>query len=119
MATVYTLLDTRRIKSDDTYPIVFRVVNNRQSTTINSGYSVKNNDWDEEKLKIKSSCRKVGPVLHANTNLRRKESNLNSELSRLEQAGILSDLSTPELRKKLLGKDAQKKNKLNFTDQGM
>ena len=116
MATVYTLLDTRRQKQDNTYPVVFRVVHNRLSTTINSGYSVKKKDWDEEKLKIKSSCRNIGSITQANANLRNKESNLNSELSRLEQAGGLSDLSTPELRKKLLGKDAQKKNKLNLTE---
>lgn len=115
MATVYTLLDTRRIKSDNTYPIVFRVVNNRQSTTIHSGYSVKKQDWDEDKLKIKSSCRKIKSAIQANANIKNKEASLNAELSKLEHSGLLNELSTPELRKKLLGTDGKKKKKLNFT----
>jgi len=49
MATLIRLtLDTRRVKSDDSYPIVFRITHNRVQTTIKTSYSVEEKYWDKK-----------------------------------------------------------------------
>ncbi len=114
MATIYTLLDTRREKQDGTYPVVFRVVHSRLATTINSGYSVKEKDWDAVKLKIKSSCRNLGSIIQVNADIKSREAKLSGELSLLERSSQLEDITTSQLRKKLLGKEKENKLKLSF-----
>ena len=98
MATIYTLLDTRREKQDGTYPVVFRVVHSRLATTINSGYSVKEKDWDAVKLKIKSSCRNLGSIIQVNADIKSREAKLSGELSLLERSSELEDITTSQLR---------------------
>ena len=53
--TVKVVRDTRREKEDGTYPVVLRLVHNRDSRNIPLGYSVSNTDWNEKEKAVKSS----------------------------------------------------------------
>jgi hypothetical protein len=47
MATINIALDQRRQKKDGTYPLIIRITQNRESTYIKSGISLRAEDWDE------------------------------------------------------------------------
>lgn len=49
------LLNDKRPKADNTYPVVIRVTHNRNNTTFNTGIRVKDNLWDELSSKVKHS----------------------------------------------------------------
>ncbi len=49
------MLDTRRQRKDGTYPIIIRLGFNRKTTSISTGYAVKETEWDSRKLKVKRS----------------------------------------------------------------
>ena len=55
MASVKPLLDKRRKKADNTFPIVVRVTHNRHSRNISTGYSIEAKYWNEGKGAVKSS----------------------------------------------------------------
>lgn len=61
MATLRTLLDTRRQKSDGCYNIIFRITHNRNNYSINSGVSALGHHWNDKKSEISK--------LHPNANL--------------------------------------------------
>ena len=54
MASVKTTLDTRRIKSDGTYNIIYRITYQRKVYTINSGTSILKEYWDNQKAEVNS-----------------------------------------------------------------
>lgn len=47
MATIKIVLDTRRQKVDGTYPLMFRIIQNRKSTNISTGVFLRAEDWEE------------------------------------------------------------------------
>jgi integrase len=61
MATLKTLLDTRRAKSDGCYNIIFRITHNRNNYSINSGVAVLAHQWNDKKSEINK--------LHPNANI--------------------------------------------------
>lgn len=52
MATLKTLLDTRRAKSDGSFNIIFRITHNRKTCTLNSGVSTLEQYWNDKKSEI-------------------------------------------------------------------
>jgi len=52
MANVKTKLDTRRVKSDSTYNIIYKIRHQKKVYTINSGTSILEHFWDYENCKI-------------------------------------------------------------------
>ncbi|PCH66245.1 MAG: hypothetical protein COC01_08590 [Bacteroidetes bacterium] len=76
MATLKLILDKRRIKSDDTYPICVRLVHNRKSRTINIKHYVKEKDWNDITKEVKSSHQNSGRVnlrISEKVNMAKKE----------------------------------------------
>lgn len=49
------LLNDKRQKSNNIYPVVIRVTHNRQNTTIDTGIRVDQNQWDNKSSKVKSA----------------------------------------------------------------
>jgi integrase/recombinase XerD len=47
------ILNDKREKADDIYPVVLRVTFNRNNTTITSGIRVKKEEWDNTTQSIK------------------------------------------------------------------
>jgi len=60
MVTYKILLDTRRAKSDGTYPIVIRIVYDRKNTTLNTGVFVTSDYWISEKASVSSQHQNGG-----------------------------------------------------------
>jgi integrase/recombinase XerD len=54
MVTYKILLDTRRSKSNGTYPITIRIVHDRKNTTLNTGVFITKEFWIEEKSLVNS-----------------------------------------------------------------
>jgi integrase/recombinase XerD len=78
MASLKLLLDTRRVKSDGTYNIIFRITRLRKVFTINSGISVDGKYWNKH----------TSEVLKAHPNAKRINLKLNKDYFLL-QDGIL------------------------------
>lgn len=55
MAKVKLVLDTRRAKKDQSYPIYIRLTHNRESRNINTGYSASISEWLEKEREVRSS----------------------------------------------------------------
>ena len=52
MANAKIKFDTRRVKSDGTYNVIFRITQSKNIYTINSGVSISENQWDATKSKV-------------------------------------------------------------------
>jgi integrase/recombinase XerD len=52
MVQINLVLDTRRSKSDGTYPIIFRIIQLRTVYTISSGISISKIHWDDKKRQV-------------------------------------------------------------------
>ncbi|WP_178991471.1 Arm DNA-binding domain-containing protein [Winogradskyella schleiferi] len=48
---INSVLDQRRIRKDGKFPIIFRLTNNRKTTSISSGFCVSENHLDKKKGK--------------------------------------------------------------------
>ena len=56
MAHLKLTLDTRKIKENNTYPIIFRITNKGKSRDISTGFYLHKNDWDEENGSFKKNA---------------------------------------------------------------
>ena len=61
MANLKVLLYTRRVKSDGTFNIIFRITHLRKFYTINSGVSLEEHFWNKQNSEVFKS--------HSNANL--------------------------------------------------
>lgn len=52
-------LDTRRAKEDKTFPLVMRVIINRRTVLIPSGYSLLLGEWDHKNQQVKSKSKSI------------------------------------------------------------
>ena len=102
------LLDKRRIKSDNTYPLVMRIVYNRVPLNISTGYSVEEINWDDKRERIKPSSKISGNINRLNNLIHKKRTRAYDLLTKLEDEGNLSVSSLTKIRKKLLGKEDEK-----------
>ena len=56
MVQLNLVLDTRRSKSDGTYPIIFRIIQFKTVYTISSGLSISKIHWDDKKRQVSHDC---------------------------------------------------------------
>ena len=55
MASIKISLDKRRVKSDGTYPLVLRLTDNQKSTSISTGISLTEKDWNDGTREVRKS----------------------------------------------------------------
>lgn len=103
-ATVNIILDPRRPKNDGTYPISLKVIFKRTKFYINSGYSVKKEHWDEEKLQITKDCKKYSRLVHTNNEITQKHIDAFKVIEDLYKSGELEKLTPSDLKTKILNK---------------
>ena len=111
---VYIILDKRRKKADDTYPISFRLIHKRKSTTIPTGYAVEEKFWDDSKLKVKRGTSSIANITGFNVLLKKRENELLEKIIELDKNGELERISINELKDLLRGKQAKSKT-ISFT----
>jgi len=101
-SNTYLVLDTRRKKKDNTYPIVFRINHDGNTSHINSGYSVIKNDWNNDKNFIKPSSKAYQNIAKVNIKLKEKETAYLLTLESLRENGLLDTLTISELKERLV-----------------
>lgn len=98
-------LDTRRAKSDGTFPLIMRLGHNRKTTSIPLGLSLDGKYWDEESRAVKRSYSGVTSVSHLNNLLQKKKSDAMDIILKLHEAGQLQTLSITDIRDRIASKD--------------
>ncbi len=100
--SIFTLLDTRRVKKDGTYPIVFRIIHNEVATTVKTGYSVLKSEWNPSSLTVRPNCKHIADVSNFNLQQREKEKEMQSALLQSEREGTIEHLSIREIKKRII-----------------
>lgn len=98
------ILDTRRKRKDNTFPIIFRLIHLGKSTSIATGYTVEKRYWDPLKQEVKNSYRDTFSVSRLNTVLLKEKARGNDIINKLNDQRKLRFLSLRELRDKITTK---------------
>ncbi len=101
--SVKLVLDQRRSRKDNTYPVALRLIHNRQTTHVTLGYSILAKDWNAGTGEIKNSCKTVGGVNRANELILNKRSEAKTLITDMERSGELARLSISDLRRMIVG----------------
>ena len=102
MNTNITLsLDTRRAKKDGTFPLIMRLGHNARTTTIPTGISLKESDWNEKARKVKSTYQGVSTVNRLNNQLQKLKADAMDIVLKLQEDGHLQNMAVTELRDKI------------------
>ena len=96
--TVILTLDTRRSKQDGSFPIIMRMRQGKNTTSIPLKVFLKIKDWDDKKRIIKSSYRGTESVTRLNNYLQKKKSEFTDFLTKLDEQGKLNSLSLTEIK---------------------
>ena len=102
MATkIRLMIDKRRQKKDDTYPIVFKIYHNRIRTTIKTDYSVEEKFWDKNALEIDEKAKNIKNIKTVNKILKDKEARIRKIIVQLDDDNTLANLTMSDLISKL------------------
>lgn len=96
--TVAISLDSRRRKKDSSYPVVLRLGHYQRTTSIGLGFSVQLADWDDNKYKVRATCKAISSVSRLNNYFIKRKSQALDIISKLEETGKLASLSISDLR---------------------
>jgi len=98
-------LDTRRPKSDGSFPLVLRLGHLRKTIPIPTGFSLRSEDWDERKRIVKKSYNGVETVSRLNNLIQKQRSEAMEIVVKLHENGELNKLSVSELKNRIHKKD--------------
>ncbi len=104
MAKIRISLDTRRKRNDQTYPLIFRLSHQGNSTSISTGKKLNLKYWDKDGKQIKTSNRSKQNLVRLNNELQKKMLDFFSIIEELEESGIIDTLSLQELKSRILNK---------------
>jgi len=98
------ILDTRRKRKDNTFPIIFRLIHLGKSNSIATGYTVPERYWDATKQEVKNSYQDTLSVARLNNVLLKEKARANDIINKLADQRKLRFLSLKELRDKITTK---------------
>jgi len=101
------ILDKRRAKNDDTYPLSLRVTHKRIPLYITLGYSVDSKHWDQASQSVTSECKKYKNLTRVNNEIQSKRIEADKIIDLLSITGELEKLSAAELKSKILNKSTR------------
>ena len=96
--------DTRRKKKDGSYPLIFRLVHHRKSTSLATGFSVHPAYWDDRKSEIKPSWPGSRNVSRINNLLIKEKARIVDELNKLCDRGELDYMSINQVKNRVCRK---------------
>lgn len=105
-------LDKRRIKKDNTYPLVYRIGANRKSFYLSAGTSILEKIWDDKHQQIKLKSVELEMLA---SRLRNKEIQLLQKIQEYEAE--YSSVCIPHLKNYLLGKTPTRVTIIDFWHQ--
>ena len=91
-------LDTRRAKADGSFPIILRLGHHGKTTSILTGYSVLEKEWDTKNKLIKKSHQVSGSVARINNIIQKQRAEAMGAIVKLEESGELQNLTVVQLR---------------------
>jgi integrase len=97
-------LDNRRKKTDETYPLVLRIICNLQSRTIPLDYSVLEDDWDPVNEIIRKTCKKYSSVTRINNFIHKKQQEAQDILDKLNTSGDIETMTITEIKNRVVNK---------------
>ncbi len=97
-------LDTRRLKKDNSYPIILRLTHFRKTTSISLGKSIPLEFWDDQKEKVKRGFKGTLEVNKFNNHLWTEKVNALDVIEDLHKKDQLSYLSISQLKNKIVPK---------------
>ncbi len=92
-------LDTRRSKSDGTYPLILRLTHNRKTTSIKTGIHLKKEDWDENNRVVKKSYKGTINVTRLNNEIQKKKAEALDDILKLGEKSKPASVS--DLKRKI------------------
>lgn len=99
MATQITIsLDTRRAKTDGSYPLIFRLSHQGKTTSIRTGHTLMTQDWDTAKRVVKRSYPKSKDL---NNRLQKAKAAMIDQIAALQEQKRLDHLSVAQLKQEL------------------
>lgn len=98
-------LDTRRAKSDGSFPLIMRLGHLERTTSIPLGISLKEKDWDSQNKVVKKSYTGTDTVSRLNNFIQKRKSDAMDIILKLQEAGQLQTMSVTELRSRIDQKD--------------
>ncbi len=96
--SVKITLDTRRAKSDGTFPVILRLTHKRKTTAIKTGIYLKKEDWDEKSLEVKKSYKGASNVQRLNNEIQKKKSEALDRILKLEEKSKQTPLSVTDVK---------------------
>ncbi len=97
------LLDKRRSKDDNSFPVILRLLINRKSTSISLNLSLPEKAWDDKNQCIKSGYKGIENVSRLNNSIFKKRTHAMDVLLKLDETGKLDTLSIKEIKSIILG----------------
>lgn len=116
MITSITLsLDKRRPKKDGSYPLIFRLSHQGQTSNISTKISIPPVDWNNRTRKVKKTYKGANSVTRLNNELEKSKSDFLDVINDLNDKNQLNYLTIKELKNHLL-KPQQNSDFCGFTD---
>ena len=97
-ATVKLILDKRRKKANDTYPIVIRVTKSRITRYIFTEYSVIEADWNPEEQAVKMTSKQYRNVTRVNNHLHQQLLDAADNITKLNSTGEIQRMKVNDVR---------------------
>ncbi len=101
-SNVKIILDTRRKKSDQSYPLILRFIHNRKSVSIPLGYSMQEADWDTEKCIVLKSYKEVSNISRLNNWIQKQRVNAMDIINKLQDTGEIDRMSITEIKARIV-----------------
>lgn len=101
---VKIVLDKRNQKKDNSYPLILRIISNRRSASIPTGYSLLEDDWDDEAKEVKKSYKGVSNIKRLNKLIQKKKVSAMDIINQLEDGGEINNLSVKEIKARIVNK---------------
>ena len=101
-SNVKIILDTRRSKSDQTYPLILRFIHNRKSVSMPLGYSILQTDWDEEKGFVLKSYKGISNISRLNNWIHKQRVNAMDIINKLQDTGEIERMSITEIKARIV-----------------
>ncbi|MBS1619923.1 MAG: site-specific integrase [Bacteroidetes bacterium] len=95
---VVLALDTRRAKSDGTYPVLLRIIHYEKPASITLGIYLKKEDWDAKIRTIKPSYKGTESVTRLNNFLQKKKSEAIDIITKLDEKKTLDSLTVTQIK---------------------
>lgn len=99
------VLDKRRPRKNNTFPLYLRIWYRRSNASIALGYTIPFDDWDEINEQVKKSCKQVENITRLNNHIAKKKAKAYDVITQLKDTGELENLSLKELKERILNEN--------------